>query len=111
MKIHLVLTIALMCFLRVAYTEGIFYKTHSGFTVNNKQNPFKDSSAVQSDLMCLALCNQESNCHSVNFNQDTKICSLFDNKIDTNNLVSKSSSVVFIVKGNRLTLTLTMSNE
>jgi hypothetical protein len=101
MKINLLIIIAFVSLFHGVYSEGIFYHKHSEFTVHNDQVSYKIHSNVQSHLICLSYCNRESNCQTANFNEQTKACSLYDIKINTNNLVSQSSSAVFIVKGNK----------
>jgi hypothetical protein len=87
-------------FLHETNPEGIFYNKYSGFDVDNGHSPYSNPLNVQSDLMCLAQCNRESNCLTVHFNEETHKCSLYNSLIDTNNLVSQPSSEVFIVKSN-----------
>jgi hypothetical protein len=100
MKIVKILIIGFLSFFNEAFTTGISYQKYSESTVNNGQVSYRSHSNVQSHLMCLSYCNRESNCQTANFNKETKACSLYDRRIDTNNLVSQSSSAVFIIKGN-----------
>jgi hypothetical protein len=83
-----IILIAFMSFFHETHTEGIFYDKYSEFTVHNGQAAYKNLLNVQSHLMCLSHCNRESNCQTANFNKETKECSLYDSRIDTNNLVS-----------------------
>jgi hypothetical protein len=99
MKIDKILIIGFLSFFKEAFTDGIFYQEYSDFAVNNGQVSYRSHSNVQSHLMCLSYCNRESNCQTANFNKETKECSLYDSRIETSNLVSQSSSIVFIVKG------------
>jgi hypothetical protein len=100
MKIDIIIIIGFLSFFNEAFTDGIFYHKYSEFAVNNVQVSYRSHSNVQSHLMCLSYCNRESNCQTVNFNKETKACSLYDSRIDTNNLVYQSSSAVFVIKGN-----------
>jgi hypothetical protein len=100
MKIDKILIIGFLSFFNEAFTDGIFYQEYSESTVNNGQVSYRSHSNVQSHLMCLSFCNRESICQTASFNKETKVCSLYDSRIDTTNLVSQSSSAVFIVKGN-----------
>jgi hypothetical protein len=100
MKIEKILIIGLISIFHEAYMEGIFYDKYSGFNVDSGQVSYKTLWNVQSHLICLSYCNRESNCQTANFNKETNICSLYDSRINTNNLVPQSSSIVFIVRGN-----------
>jgi hypothetical protein len=100
MKINLILIIGFISVFNKCFTEGIFYDKYSEFTVDNNQVSNKNHPNVRSYLMCLSYCNRDSNCQTANFNEQIKACSLYDSRIDTNNLVSQSSSAVFVFKGN-----------
>jgi hypothetical protein len=100
MKTYSVVIIVFVSLFQQAYSEGILFNKYSGFTIDNVHSPYKNPFYIQSHLMCLTQCNRESNCLTVHFNKLTKTCSFYDSIINSNNLVSQSSSVVFIIKSN-----------
>jgi hypothetical protein len=97
---YLILTIAYVSFFHNVYTKRAIFNKYSGFTIDEGHIPYKISLSTKSDLMCLAQCNQESNCLTAHFNKQIKTCSLFNSKITANNLSAQSSSVVFTIKSN-----------
>jgi hypothetical protein len=100
MKTYLVILTVFLSFFHEAFSVGTFYNQHSGYCIDTDHNPYKDPIHVQSHLMCLSYCNRESRCQTAQFNDQKKKCLLYDCKFNTNNLVSQSSSVVFVAKGN-----------
>lgn len=98
MKIYLVLVLFILNYYYTLCANGVSFNKYSGYIVNNSNNYFKDHSNISSALICLAYCEREPICLTAHYNEQLKICSLYDSKMDKTSLITQSLSVVYSVK-------------
>lgn len=97
-----IIFITYLYFIYGLYANGLFYNKFYGFATKENFISYKAFKDIQSDLVCLNLCNREVDCLAAYFNGKIQTCLLYNYRIAPDSLISQLLGVYFLAQSKPL---------